>query len=141
LEILLRLLLITSVAGFFPGPPRAAALRQDNPGMGHLRNGYLFAETKGEKNMKEAEVRKFHRSLGIIVVWFLAGQTLTGLALSVGSLGGYTGWLTKLAGILHYDWEPLGSLYRLILALGIFAQGVSGIIIYYRIKARASSSQ
>jgi len=91
--------------------------------------------------MKEAEVRKFHRSLGIIVVGFMAAQTLTGLALSVGSLGGYTGWLTKLARVLHYDWEPLGSLYRLILALGIFAQGVSGIIIYYRIKARVSSEQ
>jgi len=36
--------------------------------------------------MKEVAVRKFHRLLGMMVVWFLAGQTLTGLILAVGGL-------------------------------------------------------
>jgi hypothetical protein len=90
--------------------------------------------------MKEVEVRKFHRTLGIIVVWFLAGQTFTGLILSIAGVvygGGNPAWWQKTLGILHFDWDPLGGIYRILLALAIFAQGISGIIIYYLIKARS----
>lgn len=86
--------------------------------------------------MKEAEMRQFHRRLGIIMVWFLAGQTLTGLVLSVAGLAGYTSWFTKTAGVLHYNWDPLGTLYRVLLAAATAAQGISGIILYLKIRER-----
>ncbi|MBI4643175.1 MAG: hypothetical protein HY790_06815 [Deltaproteobacteria bacterium] len=89
--------------------------------------------------MKEVEVRKFHRILGIIVVWFLAGQTLTGLILSIGGLapGGSPTWLDSILSTLHFGWNPLGGMYRTLLALAVFAQGISGIIIYFLMRARS----
>jgi hypothetical protein len=86
--------------------------------------------------MKEPEVRKFHRNLGIILVWFLAGQSLTGLVLSVAHLAGHAFWLHKYAGVLHYSWDPLGSIYRILLAGATLAQGISGIFIYLKIRER-----
>ena len=92
--------------------------------------------------MKEVSVRKFHRSLGIMVVWFLAGQALSGLILSVGDLtpGNSPAALASLMGILHTGWNPLGSVYRTLLALGTLAQGISGIIIYFLIRARTRTA-
>jgi hypothetical protein len=61
--------------------------------------------------MKEVEGRKFHRILGIIVVWFLAGQTLTGLILSIGGMapGGSPTFLYNILSTLHFGWNPLGA--------------------------------
>ena len=88
--------------------------------------------------MKEVEVRKFHRTLGIIVVWFLAVQAFTGLILAIGGIvsGGSPSFLTNLAGTLHYGWPPLGGIYRIVLTLSTLAQGISGIIIYFLIRSR-----
>ncbi|MBM4294654.1 MAG: hypothetical protein FJ126_07105 [Deltaproteobacteria bacterium] len=85
--------------------------------------------------MKEPEVRKFHRILGIIVVWFLTGQFLTGLVLTL-TPAGQVSWLTKTAGVLHYNWDPLGTWYRVLLTAATAAQGISGIIIYFMIRER-----
>jgi len=89
--------------------------------------------------MKEVAVRKFHRSLGIIAVWFLLGQVLTGLVLSIGDLTpvAIPAWLGQLLGTLHTGWNPLGGVYRILLALAALTQGISGIIIYYMIRARS----
>jgi hypothetical protein len=91
-----------------------------------------------ESSMKEVAVRKFHRILGIIVVWFLAGQVFTGLILSIEGigLGDIPPALDKLLGTLHFDWNPLGGIYRILLGLTALAQGISGIIIYFLIRAR-----
>ncbi len=88
--------------------------------------------------MKEVEVRKFHRSLGMIVVWFLAGQVLTGLGLAALGLAP-EGSLPQLDGILsflHLGWNPLGEIYRILLALATLVQGISGIMIFFLIRAR-----
>ena len=88
--------------------------------------------------MKEVEVRKFHRTLGIIVVWFLAGQALSGLVLAALGLasGSSPSQLDKIMSILHFGWNPAGSLYRVFLGLATLAQGISGIIIFFLIRAR-----
>jgi hypothetical protein len=88
--------------------------------------------------MKEVAVRKFHRILGIIVVWFLMGQVCTGLLLSIEGtgLGAISPALDKLLGTLHFGWNPLGGIYRILLGLAALAQGISGIIIYLLIRAR-----
>ena len=88
--------------------------------------------------MKEVEVRKFHRTLGIIVVWFLAGQALTGLSLAALGMApeGSFPLLDKILGFLHTGWNPLGGIYRVLLGLGTLAQGLTGIIIFFMIRAR-----
>jgi len=87
--------------------------------------------------MKEVEVRKFHRGLGMIVVWFLAGQALTGLIIAVfGLFLGEATTLSSFLSTLHTGWSPMGGVYRVLLGLGTLAQGISGIMIYFLIRAR-----
>ena len=88
--------------------------------------------------MKEVAVRKFHRLLGMMVVWFLAGQTLTGLVLAALGLAPGSGpsQLDSILSTLHFSWNPLGGIYRVLLSLAILAQGISGIIIFLLIRAR-----
>ena len=88
--------------------------------------------------MKEAAVRKFHRTLGIIVVWFLAGQVFTGTVLSMLDLvwGDSPSALDKLLGALHTGGNPLGDIYRILLGLASLALALSGIIIHFLIRAR-----
>jgi hypothetical protein len=87
--------------------------------------------------MKETEVRKFHRSLGIVAVWFLVVQAVTGLLLAAFGDGG--SFIGAMAAI-HHEWNPVGSVYRVILALATTAQGVSGIIIYFLMRKRMRKS-
>ncbi len=89
--------------------------------------------------MQEAAVRKFHRSNGIILVWFLALQAVTGLLLAIGALAGSDGspWFNVMATI-HHEWNPIGSIYRILLALVTALQGITGIIIFSMIRARTS---
>jgi hypothetical protein len=92
--------------------------------------------------MKEVEVRKIHRTLGIIMVWFLAGQAFTGLILTIGGMasGGTPTFLYNILSTLHFGWNPLGGMYRILLALAVLAQGISGIIIYFLIRARTGKA-
>ncbi len=89
--------------------------------------------------MQEAAVRKFHRKNGIILVWFLALQAITGLLLSLGVLAGTPDssvWF-KIMATIHHEWNPIGSIYRILLALVTALQGITGIIIYSMIRARS----
>jgi hypothetical protein len=88
--------------------------------------------------MKEVGVRKFHRLLGMIVVWFLALQALTGLGLATLGLvpGGDPSLLDSILGFLHVGWTPVGGIYRIILGLATLAQGISGIMIFSLIRSR-----
>lgn len=88
--------------------------------------------------MKEMAVRKFHRTLGIIVVWFMAGQALSGTILAIDGLGlgSIPSALRDSLTYLHFGWLPLGGIYRILLGLATLAQGVSGIMIFLLIRAR-----
>ncbi len=88
--------------------------------------------------MQEGGLRKLHRSSGIILVWFLAIQAVTGLLLSLGWLLGTpdsSPWFSLMA-TLHHEWNPVGSIYRILLALLTAWQGITGIIIFSLIRAR-----
>jgi len=106
---------------------------------------HLLIETWYQKirqrraGMKEVAVRKFHRLLGMIVVWFLAVQALTGLGLAaLGlALGDAPSRLGDILGAVHFGWSPPGGVYRIILGLATLAQGISGIIIFSLIRARS----
>jgi len=88
--------------------------------------------------MTQIEVRRFHRRLGIIVVWFLALQAITGFFIGVGELMGESSFI-QFMGTIHYDWKPLGGIYRFFLILAILAQGLSGLAIYFLMRTRAKN--
>ncbi len=91
--------------------------------------------------MTELELRKFHRCWGIYLVAFLALQAVSGLALSIGDLvrASQSDFLALL-GVLHHGWNPLGSLYRILLSLATAVQGISGIILFVFILSRHRQS-
>jgi hypothetical protein len=87
--------------------------------------------------MDEGKVRTIHYYLGINYVWFLLLQVLPGLFMSLGMLLSATDsrWYQILYTI-HADWNPLGSIYRIILGLATVTQAILGIIIYFLSRAR-----
>jgi hypothetical protein len=88
--------------------------------------------------MLEANVRKIHRTVGIYLVGFLALQLASGLFISLDTLMGTPGdsmWLGVMAWI-HHGWNPVGSVYRILLGALALAQGLGGVIIYLLIRAR-----
>ncbi|MGO9120646.1 MAG: hypothetical protein ACLQPD_23910 [Desulfomonilaceae bacterium] len=80
--------------------------------------------------MKERIVRNLHYRVGITIVVFLLVQAVTGLLLGLGTLASVaeSRWF-QILGTMHTNWEPLGSLYRIILGLGTAVQCILGIII------------
>jgi len=87
--------------------------------------------------MNERSVRSVHYQLGIIIAVFLLVQVLAGLLLSLGTLSSAFGakWFQVLETI-HTGWDPVGSVYRIILGLVTVAQVTLGITIFFLIRAR-----
>jgi len=92
--------------------------------------------------MLEANMRRIHRIVGIYLVGFLVLQALTGLFISLGSLMGTPEdslWLKVMAWI-HTEWNPLGSVYRLLLGALAIGQGLGGLAIYLLMRSRLNKS-
>jgi len=88
--------------------------------------------------MLEASVRKLHRTGGIYLVAFLALQVVSGLLISLGTLMDTprdTFWFAAMAGI-HHNWNPAGSVYRILLGVLATGQALGGIVIYLLMRAR-----
>lgn len=87
--------------------------------------------------MNERSVRNLHYRVGITIVVLLLVQAVTGSLLGLGTLASVTGskWFQILE-IIHTNWDPLGSLYRIFLGLGTAVQCVLGIIIISLSRAR-----
>jgi RsiW-degrading membrane proteinase PrsW (M82 family) len=92
--------------------------------------------------MVEAGLRKIHRTFGIYLVGFLGLQAITGLFIALGTLASTPSdtWWFALAAAIHHEWNPIGSVYRVILAVFTAAQGIGGVIIYLLIRARQRKS-
>jgi hypothetical protein len=75
-------------------------------------------------------MRNLHYRVGITIVILLLVQAVTGSLLGLGMLASVTGskWFQILE-IIHTNWDPLGSLYRIFLGLGTATQCILGIII------------
>ncbi len=80
--------------------------------------------------MKERSVRNLHYRVGITIVVFLLVQAASGLLLGLGTLASVSGskWFQILE-MIHTNWDPFGSFYRIALGLGTAIQGVLGIAI------------
>lgn len=103
--------------------------------------------------MKEPDLRKWHRKIGIILAPLLILQATSGIFLSVDWLLGYHQrvgesirdipplaalWDKILVGI-HYGFGIPGSPYHISLGIGLIWIIVSGIMIYFRIRGRKKS--
>jgi len=81
--------------------------------------------------MNSAKVRTTHRRLGISIAFFLFVQAIAGMLMSMGRLASIDASPHyKILYSLHADWDPLGSIYRVILGLATAAQVILGIMIF-----------
>ncbi len=81
--------------------------------------------------MNWVKVRTIHRRLGITLVAFLVVQAIAGTLMSMERLAGLEN--SKPYNVLytiHADWEPPGSIYRLILGFATCLQGILGVMIF-----------
>lgn len=108
--------------------------------------------------MRVADLRKKHRISGMILVIFLAVQVLTGMVISGAHLFGgdhehtakvelkagehgpgisvaaSNGDDENVIGALHHGGGALGDVYRLALGVLVLWQGVTGVMIYSKMK-------
>jgi uncharacterized iron-regulated membrane protein len=85
--------------------------------------------------MDEAYLRKWHRTMGIILAFFIFLQAASGAMMAFEhalDAHGLFGVLTSI----HYGGGFLGNLYRVILGLGLMGMATSGTLIYLKIRAR-----
>ena len=89
--------------------------------------------------MKESDLRKWHRTAGMILVIFIAVQVVTGVVLSLEDLIGeyWGGFIHEL----HYGSRYIGSIYRIILGIGLGWMIASGVMIYRNIRSRMKRQQ
>ncbi len=94
--------------------------------------------------MNSVKVRTIHRRLGISIAFFLFVQAIAGMLMSIGRLASIdTSPLYKILYSIHADWDPSGSIYRVILGLATAMQGVLGIMIFrslFRFKKKDGAS-
>lgn len=86
--------------------------------------------------MTEAELRRGHRTMGIILALFIFLQAASGALVAMEFLlksPGLFGSLTKL----HFWDGPFGHLYRLLVGVGTVGMATSGVAIYLKIRARS----
>ena len=104
--------------------------------------------------MKEADLRKWHRSLGIILVLFIILQAGSGLLISIGQIGtshshadseivAHAGpheegkFIIKTSlSFIHHGAGVVGLIYRILLGSGILGMSITGSMIYFKIRAR-----
>ncbi len=108
--------------------------------------------------MKELNLRKWHRNLGIVLAFFIILQAGSGLLLSLGDIEtphsheqpsstagpghheeGNTMWGDLLA-FMHHGGGAVGIAYRLLLGLGLLGLTISGGMIFIKVRARARAS-
>ncbi len=81
--------------------------------------------------MNPATMRAIHRRLGISVAFFLFVQAILGMFMGIGRLASLDMSPTyNILFSIHADWDPLGSIYRVILGLATAMQVILGIKIF-----------
>jgi uncharacterized iron-regulated membrane protein len=85
--------------------------------------------------MKEASLRTWHRTMGIILALFLFVQAATGALMALESTLNFSE-PTWVLSTLHTGGGFFGDLYRILLGLAVMGMAASGSIIYLKIRAR-----
>ena len=81
--------------------------------------------------MNSTKARILHRRLGISLVFFLFVQAIVGMFMAVGRLASLdTSAPYNVLFSIHADWDPFGSIYRVVLGLATAMQGSLGILLF-----------
>lgn len=107
--------------------------------------------------MKESDLRKWHRTIGIVLAVFVALQAGSGFLLSLNELSmphshayiesvvphhgheeGESIWHEGLE-FVHHGGGLVGTAYRLLVGIGIIGMAISGCMIFFKIRARSRS--
>ena len=105
--------------------------------------------------MKESDLRKWHRRVGITITVFILLQAGSGFLISLGGLStphshahtesvGPVGsearegslWHESLE-FIHHGAGAVGSVYRILLGAGILWMALTGSAIFFRMRARS----
>jgi len=105
--------------------------------------------------MKEANLRRWHRNLGILLAVFIILQAGSGLLISLGELSvphthaheegqgslqtheeAESFWHESLE-FIHHGGGTFGTIYRILVGVGLAGMAVSGSIIFFKIKSRS----
>ena len=81
--------------------------------------------------MNSTKARTLHRRLGISLVFFLFVQAIVGMFMAVGRLASLdmSAPYNALFSV-HADWDPFGSIYRVVLGFATAIQGILGILLF-----------
>jgi hypothetical protein len=96
---------------------------------------FKMVSTGQKTYLEEAYLRKWHRTMGIILALFIFLQAGSGAMMALEfalNSPGLFGPLTSL----HFGGGFWGQIYRIIVGLGAMGMAVSGTMIYLRIRAR-----
>ncbi len=85
--------------------------------------------------MEEAHLRKWHRTMGIILAFFIFLQAASGAMMALEFALGSPGLFGALTS-LHFGGGFFGHPYRIILGLGLMGMAASGAFIYLMIQSR-----
>lgn len=104
--------------------------------------------------MKESDLRKWHRNLGIVLALFIILQTGSGLLITLSASGtpvsyahnepvvhaeahedGKPIWKTSIS-FLHHGAGVVGDVYRILLGIGMLGMALSGVMIFFKIRVR-----
>ena len=104
--------------------------------------------------MKESDLRKWHRSLGLILALFIILQAGSGLLITLSGSDtpdshahsepvahseahedGKSIWKTSIS-FLHHGAGVVGDVYRILLGIGMLGMAMSGSMILFKIRAR-----
>ena len=96
----------------------------DATGHKSLRGRVKDENEIGRFAVKEKDLRKYHRTLGVILAVFVFAQAGTGLYLTFE----YHGFLSTL----HIGGGVIGKVYRSLLAFGMIGLVITGLSIYLK---------
>jgi hypothetical protein len=88
--------------------------------------------------MKEKDLRRFHRVIGIPFAFFIVLQAASGIMLSLDFLFG--GEFTSFASQIHYRLGVFGDIYRVVLGAGLLWMALSGFMIWRKIRSRTKGT-
>ena len=107
--------------------------------------------------MNQSDMRKWHRSIGIIIALFIIFQAGSGLLITISEFDdtlphsskghehaeqgeGASAWHAMLGWIHHGD-SSLMATYRILLGVGILAQTIIGVLLFFNLRRRIKSRQ
>ncbi|MBN1292119.1 MAG: hypothetical protein JXB48_09800 [Candidatus Latescibacteria bacterium] len=89
--------------------------------------------------MKEVQLRKWHRNVGITAGVFIFLQALTGVVLTIEDLlGAYWGGIVHS---IHRQYGLPGHIYRLVSGIGLIFMVVTGLWLWSMVHSRMSKRQ